>query len=53
LASNTGEAIDACRIHIYKKKKKIVSLDPIMENYDEMVKYVINHIDEKKIEIIT
>lgn len=53
MASNTGEAIDACRIHIYKKKKKVVSFDPIMENYDEMLKYVINHIDEKKIKIIT
>lgn len=52
MVSNTGEAIDACRIHIYKNKKRIMSLDPIMENYNEMVKYVINNINDTKIEII-
>ena len=45
---HTGKAINACRVHIYKNKKKIVSLDPLMENYDEMVKYIIKHIDETK-----
>lgn len=53
MPSHTGKAINACRVHIYKNKKKIVSLDPLMENYDEMVKYIIKHIDETKIEIIT
>lgn len=53
MTSHTGKAINACRVHIYKNKKKIVSLDPLMENYDEMVKYIIKHIDETKIEIIT
>ena len=52
MVSNTGEAIDTCRIHIYKNKKRIMSLDPIMENYNEMVKYVINNINDTKIEII-
>ena len=53
MPSHPGKAINACRVHIYKNKKKIVSLDPLMENYDEMVKYIIKHIDETKIEIIT
>ena len=53
MPSHTGKAINACRVHIYKNKKKIVSLDPLMENYDEIVKYIIKHIDETKIEIIT
>lgn len=35
-------------IKVIKNKKKIVSLDPLMENYDEMVKYIIKHIDETK-----
>ena len=48
MPSHTGKAINACRVHIYKNKKKIVSLDPLMENYDEMVKYIIKHIDETK-----
>ena len=48
IPSHTGKAIYACRVHIYKNKKKIVSLDPLMENYDEMVKYIIKHIDETK-----
>lgn len=33
------EYIDACRIHIYKGKKKVLSLDPVMENYNEIKKY--------------
>ena len=45
--------MDATRIHIYKGKKKVLSLDPIMENYDEMKKYLLDHIGEQKIEIIT
>ena len=53
MPSHTGKAINSCSVHIYKNKKKIVSLDPLMENYDEMVKYIIKHIDETKIEIIT
>ncbi|UWP36642.1 hypothetical protein [Eubacterium ventriosum] len=48
MPSHTGKAINACRVHIYKNKKKIVSLDPLMENYYEMVKYIIKHIDETK-----
>ena len=48
MPSHTGKAINACRVRIYKNKKKIVSLDPLMENYDEMVKYIIKHIDETK-----
>ena len=48
MPSHTGKDINACRVHIYKNKKKIVSLDPLMENYDEMVKYIIKHIDETK-----
>ena len=48
MPSQTGKAINACRVHNYKNKKKIVSLDPLMENYDEMVKYIIKHIDETK-----
>ena len=48
MPSHTGKAINACRVLIYKNKKKIVSLDPLMENYDEMVKYIIKHIDETK-----
>ena len=48
MPSHTGKAINACSVHIYKNKKKIVSLDPLMENYDEMVKYIIKHIDETK-----
>ena len=30
MPSHTGKAINACRVHIYKNKKKIVSLDPLM-----------------------
>lgn len=52
-ATLSGKPVDATRIHIYKGKKKVLSLDPIMENYDEMKKYLLDHIGEQKIEIIT
>ena len=52
MPSHTGKAINACRVHIYKNKKKIVSLDPLMENYYEMVKYIIKHIDETKYRLL-
>ena len=52
MASSSGEAIDANRIHIYIGKRKILSLDPILENYKEMKGYIINNIDDTKIEII-
>lgn len=52
-ATLSGKPVDATRIHIYKGKKKVLSLDPIMENYDEMKKYLLDHIGEEKIEIIT
>lgn len=51
-ATLSGKPVDATRIHIYKGKKKVLSLDPIMENYDEMKKYLLDHIGEEKIEII-
>ena len=51
-ATLSGKPVDATRIHIYKGKKKVLSLDPIMENYDEMKKYLLDHIGEQKIEII-
>ncbi len=53
MASSTGKAIDANRIHVYVGKRKILSLDPILENYKEMKRYIINNIDEEKIEIIS
>lgn len=53
MASNTGKTSDASRIHIYVGKRKIVSLDPILENYKDMKKYIINNIDETKIKIIS
>ena len=49
----SGKPVDATRIHIYKGKKKVLSLDPIMENYDKMKNYLLDHIGEEKIEIIT
>ena len=52
-ATLSGKPVDATRIHIYKGKKKVLSLDPIMENYDEMKKYLLDHIGEQKMEIIT
>ena len=52
-ATLSGKPVDATRIHMYKGKKKVLSLDPIMENYDEMKKYLLDHIGEQKIEIIT
>ena len=52
-ATLSGKPVDATRIHMYKGKKKVLSLDPIMENYDEMKKYLLDHIGEEKIEIIT
>ena len=45
--------MDATRIHIYKGKKKVLSLDPVMENYGKMKNYLLDHIGEEKIEIIT
>lgn len=53
MASNTGKAIDASRIHVYVGKRKILSLDPVLENYKEMKRYIINNIDDAKIEIIS
>ena len=52
-ATLSGKPVDATRIHIYKGKKKVLSLDPIMENYDEMKKYLLDHIDETKIDTIS
>ena len=52
MTSSSGEAIDANRIHIYIGKRKILSLNPILENYKEMKRYIINNIDDTKIEII-
>ena len=52
-ATLSGKPVDATRIHIYKGKKKVLSLDPVMENYDKMKKYLLDHIGEQKIEIIT
>ena len=52
-ATLSGKPVDATRIHIYKGKKKVLSLDPIMENYDKMKNYLLDHIGEEKIEIIT
>ena len=52
-ATLSGKPVDATRIHIYKGKKKVLSLDPVMENYDKMKNYLLDHIGEEKIEIIT
>ena len=52
-ATLSGKPVDATRIHIYKGKKKVLSLDPVMENYDKMKNYLLEHIGEEKIEIIT
>ena len=52
-ATLSGKPVDATRIHIYKGKKKVLSLDPIMENYDKMKNYLLDHIDETKIDIIS
>ena len=52
-ATLSGKPVDATQIHIYKGKKKVLSLDPIMENYDKMKNYLLDHIGEEKIEIIT
>ena len=35
-ATLSGKPVDATRIHIYKGKKKVLSLDPVMENYDKI-----------------
>ena len=52
-ATLSGKPVDATRIHIYKGKKKVLSLDPIMENYDKMKNYLLDQKEKKKIEIIT
>ena len=52
-ATLSGKPVDATRIHIYKGKKKVLSLDPIMENYDKMKNYLLEHIDETKIDTIS
>ena len=52
-ATLSGKPVDATRIHIYKGKKKVLSLDPVMENYDKMKNYRLEHIDETKIDTIS
>ena len=52
-ATLSGKPVDATRIHIYKGKKKVLSLDPVMENYDKMKNYLLDDIDETKIDIIS
>lgn len=52
-ATLSGKSVDATRIHIYKGKKKVLSLDPVMENYDKMKNYLLDHIDETKIDTIS
>ncbi|WP_370833680.1 DUF6560 family protein [Eubacterium ventriosum] len=52
-ATLSGKPVDATRIHMYKGKKKVLSLDPVMENYDKMKKYLLEHIDETKIDTIS
>ena len=52
-ATLSGKPVDATRIHIYKGKKKVLSLDPVMENYDKMKNYLLEHIDETKRETIS
>ena len=52
-ATLSGKPVDATRIHIYKGKKKVLSLDPIMENYDKMKNYLLDHIGEEKIDTIS
>ena len=49
----SGKPVDATRIHIYKGKKKVLSLDPVMENYDKMKNYLLEQIDETKIDTIS
>ena len=52
-ATLSGKPVDVTRIHIYKGKKKVLSLDPVMENYDKMKNYLLEHIDETKIDTIS
>ena len=52
-ATLSGKPVDATRIHIYKGKKKVLSLDPVMENYDKMKNYLLDHIDDTKIDTIS
>ena len=52
-ATLSGKPVDATRIHIYKGKKKVLSLDPVMENFDKMKNYLLDHIDETKIDTIS
>ena len=52
-ATLSGKPVDATRIHIYKGKKKVLSLEPVMENYDKMKNYLLEHIDETKIDTIS
>ena len=52
-ATLSGKPVDATRIHMYKGKKKVLSLDPVMENYDKMKNYLLEHIDETKIDTIS
>ena len=52
-ATLSGKPVDATRIHIYKGKKKVLSLDPVMENYDKMKNYLLENIDETKIDTIS
>ena len=52
-ATLSGKPVDATSIHIYKGKKKVLSLDPVMENYDKMKNYLLEHIDETKIDTIS
>ena len=52
-ATLSGKPVDATRIHIYKGRKKVLSLDPVMENYDKMKNYLLEHIDETKIDTIS
>ena len=52
-ATLSGKPVDATRIRIYKGKKKVLSLDPVMENYDKMKNYLLEHIDETKIDTIS
>ena len=52
-ATSSGKPVDATRIHIYQGKKKVLSLDPVMENYDKIKNYLLDHIGEAKIEIVT
>lgn len=53
LVSPSGKATDAIRAHIYIGKKKLVSLDAILENYKKMKKYIIERTEDAKIEIVS